>query len=58
MYSILQQTSSHNILVRRAQRLRKLTGNELLKSEGEIEQEHMTGKEIAMMTMVRFLAYN
>jgi DHA1 family multidrug resistance protein-like MFS transporter len=41
------------ILYRRAARLRKLTGNQNLKSEGELESEHMTGKEVAQMTFVR-----
>ncbi|KAJ9107619.1 hypothetical protein QFC21_001078 [Naganishia friedmannii] len=49
----LPETSSMNILVRRARRLRKLTGNEKLKSGGEIQQAEMTGKDIATMTMWR-----
>ncbi|PWN22235.1 putative FLR1-putative H+ antiporter [Microstroma glucosiphilum] len=49
----LPETSSTNILARRAARLRKLTGNKELRSQGEIIQANMTGKEIAMMTLVR-----
>ena len=41
------------ILYRRAARLRRLTGNPSLKSEGEIESEEMTLAEVARMTLVR-----
>lgn len=47
------QTSSQNILVRRARRLRKVTGNKDLKSAGELQQAEMTGKDIATMTLWR-----
>ena len=43
---------------RRARRLRALTGNETLKSESEIEAEHMTSKEIAMIALVRPITLN
>lgn len=49
----LPETSSANILFRRARRLRKLTGNPKLKCEPELMGENMTGKDIAMMTLVR-----
>ncbi|GHJ86220.1 hypothetical protein NliqN6_2622 [Naganishia liquefaciens] len=49
----LPETSSLNILVRRARRLRKLTGNKDLKSAGELQQADMTGKDIAIMTLWR-----
>ncbi|KZT19721.1 MFS general substrate transporter [Neolentinus lepideus HHB14362 ss-1] len=49
----LPETSGANILHKRARRLRKLTGNENLKTEGEIEQAHMSVKEAALMTLVR-----
>ncbi|KAJ1031325.1 hypothetical protein NDA18_002541 [Ustilago nuda] len=49
----LPETSSSNILFRRAQRLRKLTGNPHLRSKGEILSSHLTGKELALMTFVR-----
>jgi len=54
----LPETSSSNILFRRARRLRKLTGNEKLKSEPEILGEQMTGKEIALMVLVRPFTLN
>lgn len=49
----LPETSATNILVRRAQRLRRITGNEKLQSEGERIQSTMTGGDIAMMTLIR-----
>ncbi|KDQ57708.1 hypothetical protein JAAARDRAFT_130834 [Jaapia argillacea MUCL 33604] len=49
----LPETSASHILVKRARRLRKLTGNPNLRSAGEIEQAHMTAKEVAMMTLIR-----
>ncbi|KAJ1019923.1 hypothetical protein NDA16_004204 [Ustilago loliicola] len=47
------ETSSSNILFRRAQRLRKVTGNPHLRTKGEIFSAHLTGKELALMTFVR-----
>lgn len=47
------QTSTNNILLRRAQRLRRLTGNQNLRSHSEIQQGQMTGGEIVRMTLVR-----
>jgi DHA1 family multidrug resistance protein-like MFS transporter len=49
----LPETSSKNILYRRAQRLRKLTGNDRLKTEAEIAFQHVTVVKIAKMTIVR-----
>lgn len=49
----LPESSSSNILYRRAKRLRKVTGNPNLRSKGEIFSAHLTGKEIALMTFVR-----
>ncbi len=49
----LPETSSINILVRRAQRLRKITNNEKLKSQGEIQQANMGMMDIVQMTLVR-----
>jgi len=49
----LPETSSTNILVRRASRLRRITNNKNLRTEGEIQAESMTGKDIAMMTLIR-----
>ncbi|KAI9814407.1 MAG: hypothetical protein M1827_003263 [Pycnora praestabilis] len=55
---LLPETSSTNILYRRARRLRKMTGNQTLKCEPEIAAESMTGKDIAMMTLVRPFTLN
>lgn len=49
----LPETSPANILYRRTRRLRKLTGNDKLISEPELEGESMTGKDIVMMTLVK-----
>ncbi|EKM57364.1 uncharacterized protein PHACADRAFT_93065 [Phanerochaete carnosa HHB-10118-sp] len=49
----LPETSASALLYRRAARLRRITGNKRLKSEGEIEVEHMTVGDIAMMHLVR-----
>ena len=43
----------HSILYRRARRLRRLTGNPHIRSQGEIDAAHMTLGDIAMMTLVR-----
>jgi DHA1 family multidrug resistance protein-like MFS transporter len=45
--------SLDSILYRRAVRLRRLTGNNDLKSEGEREAEHMNLGAVAQMTIVR-----
>ncbi|KAI1798105.1 MFS general substrate transporter [Ganoderma leucocontextum] len=50
---LMPETSSANILYRRAKRLRRRTGNPNLYSMGEVMQKSMTGREIAMMTLVR-----
>lgn len=49
----LQETSSSNILYRRAQRLRERTGNMKLYSEGEVMMANMNGGEILQMTLIR-----
>ncbi|WWC64926.1 uncharacterized protein I303_107540 [Kwoniella dejecticola CBS 10117] len=50
---LLPETSAGTILLRRAKRLRKLTGNDQLKSISEISSEQMTGGEIVKMTLIR-----
>ena len=49
----LPETSAPNILLRRAQRLRKLTGNELLKSQSEINQSKLTVSEVARESLYK-----
>jgi MFS transporter, DHA1 family, multidrug resistance protein len=58
LFFLLPETSSNNILFRRARRLRKMTGNTKLKSESEIMSEQMTRNEIAMMILVRPFTLN
>lgn len=53
LFFFLPQTSSGNILFRRARRLRKLTGNPKLISEPELMCKNFTGKDVAMMTLVK-----
>ena len=48
LFTCLPETSSSNILLRRAVRLRKLTGNPHLKSQSEIEQAEMSAKDTAI----------
>jgi MFS transporter, DHA1 family, multidrug resistance protein len=50
---LLPETSTQNILFRRARRLRKITGNDKLISEPELQGEEMTGKDVVMMVLVR-----
>ena len=44
----MPETSASNILLRRAQRLRKLTGNPNLKSQGEIDQGNLSFSKLAI----------
>lgn len=45
------ETSSENILFRRAKRLREKTGNQNLRSEGEIQMSQMKPKDIVLNTV-------
>ena len=54
----LPETSSSNILFRRARRLRRLTGDQKYKSEPEIGAEDMTGKDVVMIALVRPFSLN
>jgi MFS transporter, DHA1 family, multidrug resistance protein len=58
LFFLLPETSSNNILYRRARRLRKMTGNMKLKSESEIMSEQMTTNEIVLMVLVRPFTLN
>ncbi|KAI9809338.1 MAG: hypothetical protein M1825_002630 [Sarcosagium campestre] len=48
MFVGLPETSSPNILIRRAKRLRKLTGNPNIKSQSEINETNMNATEIVI----------
>lgn len=51
MFMSMPETSANNILLRRARRLRKLTGNPNLKSQGEIDQGQMSFSKVAIDQM-------
>ncbi|KAF2029004.1 benomyl/methotrexate resistance protein [Setomelanomma holmii] len=53
LFFFLPETSSANILLRRAQRLRKLTGDERLRSQSEIDQKNLTPRAIAIEALWR-----
>jgi DHA1 family multidrug resistance protein-like MFS transporter len=53
LFFFLPETSSANILLRRAQRLRKITGDDNLKSQSEIDQAKMTASDIAVEALWR-----
>ena len=53
MFLLLPETSTPNILLRRAQRLRKLTGDERLRSQSEIDQAGMKPTKIAIDALVK-----
>lgn len=54
----MPETSSQNILYRRAARLRKLTGNEELQSQGGIESSKVTVGQRAKSTLVKPFVLN
>lgn len=53
MLLFLPETSTSNILLRRAQRLRRLTGDSHLKAQSEIDQANMRPKDVAFEALVR-----
>ena len=53
MFFFLPETSASNILLRRAQRLRRLTGNKMLKSQSEIDQGNATFAQIAKFQLIK-----
>lgn len=58
LFFFFAETSKATILLRRAQRLRKLTGNDKLRSQSEIDQSKMSGSQIvstALLTPFRLL---
>ena len=58
LFFFFPETSSSNILYRRAMRLRKATGDKRLKSMSEIEAESMSGRDIATEVLVRPFTLN
>ncbi|RMJ12427.1 hypothetical protein CDV36_007913 [Fusarium kuroshium] len=53
LFIFMPETSTPNILLRRAQRLRKLTGNPKLMSQSEIDQAHLTVSGIAIDALIK-----
>ncbi|KAL7912399.1 major facilitator superfamily domain-containing protein [Trichoderma velutinum] len=53
MFVLLPETSADTILLRRARRLRKLTGRDDLYSQSEIDQAHMSAREIVVNALFR-----
>ena len=53
LFFFFPETSSANILFRRAARYRKITGNDRLKCQPEIEAEGMKSSEIVRMILIR-----
>lgn len=53
MFISLPETSASNILLRRARRLRMLTGRVNLKSQSEIDQEGMTARDVAYDALIK-----
>ncbi|PIA91665.1 Caffeine resistance protein 5 [Cercospora beticola] len=53
MLFFLPETSTANLLLRRAQRLRKLTGDSRLKAQSEIDQANSKPRDIAFEALVR-----
>ena len=50
---LLPETSTPTILLRRAQRLRKLTGDKRLHSQSEISQKHLTPSSIFVDAIIK-----
>ncbi|KAK3071364.1 hypothetical protein LTR53_008769 [Teratosphaeriaceae sp. CCFEE 6253] len=53
MLLFLPETSTPNILLRRARRLRKLTGDDRLKSQSEIDQANTRPRDVAREALIR-----
>jgi DHA1 family multidrug resistance protein-like MFS transporter len=53
LFILLPETSSETILLRRAARLRRMTGNQNLRSNSEIVQAHTSLKQIVVESLLR-----
>ncbi|KAH8984843.1 multidrug resistance protein-like protein [Lactarius akahatsu] len=58
LFFFFPETSASNILYRRAQRLRKVTGNPSIKSASEIAAATMTPRDVAVDILVRPFSLN
>jgi DHA1 family multidrug resistance protein-like MFS transporter len=52
-FFFLPETSTANILLRRAQRLRKVTGNPKIRSQSELDQAHLSARDITIEALWR-----
>lgn len=53
MFLFLPETSAPNLLLRRAKRIRKLTGNERFMSQSEIDQRNMKVSHIFLDALIK-----
>ena len=53
LFFLFPETSADTILLRRAQRLRKLTGNTLLKSKSEMDHAQLAFSEVLSTALLR-----
>lgn len=53
LFFFLPETSSSNILLRRAKRLRLRTGNSRFQAQSEIDQANLTSRDVAIDALVR-----
>lgn len=53
LFFLFPETSADTILLRRAQRLRKLTGNDQLRSKSEIDQAQLSFSEVLTTALLR-----
>jgi DHA1 family multidrug resistance protein-like MFS transporter len=53
MFFLLPETSSSNILLRRAERLRKVTGNNKLMAQSEIDEGQQTALTITVNALIK-----
>lgn len=53
LFIYLPETSADNILLRRARRLRKASGNLALKSQSELLQKHLSAKSIVFNALIK-----
>lgn len=53
LFACMPETSGPNILLRRAQRLRKFSGSQRLMSQSEIDQAHLTVSGIVLDALIK-----
>ncbi|KAI1396581.1 major facilitator superfamily transporter [Hypoxylon fuscum] len=53
IFAFLPETSAPNLLLRRAQRLRRLTGNERFMSQSEIDQQNLNRRTVIIDALIK-----